>query len=118
MSEKINIGAVLDGVGAWSPQVVGEVNDYDLKAANLDGDFVDHVHADTDEIFIVLSGRLHLELPGTRVTLGPLDVYTVPAGVSHHPRAEPGTRVLMVEPRGTTQNGEADGNPGNRVAGS
>jgi mannose-6-phosphate isomerase-like protein (cupin superfamily) len=118
MTEKINIGDVLDGVGDWSPQVVGEVNDYDLKAANLDGDFVEHVHADTDEIFIVLSGRLYLDLPGETVTLDPFDVYTVPAGVTHHPRAEPGTRVLMVEPRGTTQNGEADGNTGHRVTGS
>ena len=111
---KLNIGTVLGEVGPWSPQVVGEVNNYDVKAANLDGDFTEHIHADTDEIFIVLSGRLYLDLPTETVTLEPLDVYTVPQGMSHRPRAEPGTRVLMVEPRGTTQNGEPDGNTGAR----
>jgi mannose-6-phosphate isomerase-like protein (cupin superfamily) len=111
----LNIATVLDDVGTWSPQVVGEVNDYDVKAANLDGDYIEHIHPDTDEIFIVLSGRLYFDLPDGTVTLDPLDVYTVPKGVSHRPHAEPGTRVLMVEPRGTTQNGAADGDTGVRL---
>ncbi len=114
MSSKLNVETVLAGVGPWSPQVVGEVNDYDVKAANLDGELTRHAHADTDEIFIVLSGRLHLELPEETVTLHPCDIFTVPRGVAHRPRAETGTRVLMVEPRGTTQNGAADDNPGAR----
>lgn len=112
---KLNINDVMDGVAElWSPQVVGEVNDYDVKAANVAGDYTEHVHADTDEIFLVLSGRLFLELADETVTLDPFDVYTVPAGVAHRPRAEPGTRILNIEPRGTTQNGQAGGNAGAR----
>jgi mannose-6-phosphate isomerase-like protein (cupin superfamily) len=116
MTSKLNVNAVMDAVAdLWSPQVVGEVNDYDLKAANIAGEFAEHVHADTDEIFLVLAGRLHLDLPAGTVTLDPFDVYTVPRGVAHRPRADPGTRILMIEPRGTTQNGQADGNTGTRL---
>lgn len=116
MTSKLNLNAVLDAAPAlWSPQVVGAVNDYDIKAANVGGEYIEHVHADTDEIFIVLSGRLHLDLPDETVTLDPFDVYTVARGVPHRPRAEDGTRIMMVEPRGTTQNGAVDGNTGTRL---
>ena len=111
---KRNITQVMEGVELWSPYVVGEVNDYDLKAANVAGDYVEHVHEDTDEIFVVLSGQLSLELPDGDVVLDPMDVYTVPRGVRHRPRAAPGTRILMVEPRGTSQDG-ADGSIGVRL---
>ena len=118
MTSKLNLNAVMDAVPAlWSPQVIGAVNDYDVKAANVAGEFIEHVHSDTDEIFIVLSGRLHLDLPDETVTLDPFDVYTVPRGVAHRPRAEDGTRIMMIEPRGTTQNGQVDGNAGTRVVG-
>lgn len=116
MTAKRNVNAVLDAVTElWSPQVVGEVNDYDVKAVNVAGEFTEHAHADTDEIFIVLAGRLHLDLPDQTVTLKPFDVYTVARTVVHRPRAEEGTRVLLIEPRGTTQNGAADGNTGARL---
>jgi mannose-6-phosphate isomerase-like protein (cupin superfamily) len=116
VADKRNINDVLGNLGElWSPQVVGEVNDYDVKAANVAGEYPEHVHEDTDEIFIVLSGRLHLDLPGRGVSLDPLDVFTVPRGVRHRPRAEPGTRILNIEPRGTTQDGSTDGTTGHRL---
>jgi mannose-6-phosphate isomerase-like protein (cupin superfamily) len=103
------------GVAAtWSPQIIGELNDYDVKAANVAGEYPEHDHPDTDELFIVLSGRLHLDLPDRTVTLEPMDVFTVPRGVRHRPRAEPGTRILNIEPRGTTQDGTAQGDTGHR----
>jgi mannose-6-phosphate isomerase-like protein (cupin superfamily) len=116
MTRITNINAVLDSAALWDPQIVGEVNDYDVKAANLDGEYVAHSHEDTDEIFVVLAGRLYLDLPEATVTLGPHDVFTVPRGVRHRPRADPGTRILNIEPRGTTQNGAVTGNTGARVA--
>ena len=112
---KRNIDEVMDAVERlWSPYVIAEVTDYDLKAANVGGEYVEHVHTGTDEIFIVLSGRLTLTLPDGEVVLGPMDVYTVPRGVRHRPSADPGTRILMVEPRGTSQDG-ADGSTGIRL---
>ena len=114
MRGKRNIDAVMDAVPErWSPHVLGEVNDYDLKVANIAGDYVEHVHDDTDEIFVVLAGRLTLHLPDGPEVLDPMDVYTVPRGVRHRPSALPGTRILMVEPRGTAQDG-AGGSTGIR----
>jgi mannose-6-phosphate isomerase-like protein (cupin superfamily) len=113
---KQNLTQVLDGIEQlWSPHVVGEINDYDVKVANVAGDFTEHVHADTDEVFLVLAGRLHLHLPSGTVTLDPMDLYTVPKGVRHRPEAAPGTRILMLEPRGTSQDGTATGNTGTRL---
>ncbi len=115
MAKKRNVHDVLDRVPElWSPQVVGEVNDYDIKAANVAGEFAEHVHDDTDEVFLVVAGRLHLDLPDRSVTLDPMDLFTVPRGIRHRPRAEPGTRILMVEPRGTSQDGTEQGNTGRR----
>lgn len=115
MSEKGNLTNVLDAVSdLWAPHVVGEVNDYDVKAANVAGEYPEHAHDDTDELFIVLTGRLHLDLPDSTVTLEPMDIFTVPRGVRHRPRAEPGTRILNIEPRGTTQDGTPHGQVGKR----
>ncbi len=114
--EKRNVIDVLDGIDElWSPHVVGEVNDYDVKVANVAGQFTEHVHDDTDEVFLVIAGRLFLDLPDRTVTLDPMDLFTVPRGVPHQPRAEPGTRILMLEPRGTTRDGTADGTTGIRI---
>jgi len=115
-NEKRNLVEVLDGIDElWSPHVVGEVNDYDVKVANIAGEFAEHVHEETDEIFLVLNGRLSLDLPDRTVALGPMDLFTVPRGVAHRPRAEPGTRILMLEPRGTTQDGTQTGTTGIRL---
>jgi mannose-6-phosphate isomerase-like protein (cupin superfamily) len=116
MADKRNLMAVLDGIDElWSPQIVGEVNDYDVKVANVAGEFTEHVHDDTDEIFLVLAGRLHLDLPDRTVSLDPMDLFTVPRGTRHRPRAESGTRILMLEPRGTSQDGTAGGSTGTRL---
>jgi mannose-6-phosphate isomerase-like protein (cupin superfamily) len=82
MAEKQNVQVVLDGFAElWSPQVVGVINDYDVKAANLAGEYPEHVHDDTHEIFLVLAGRLYLDLPDRTVVLDPLDLFTVPRSV-------------------------------------
>jgi mannose-6-phosphate isomerase-like protein (cupin superfamily) len=91
----------------WSPRVVARVNDYDVKIAHVEGEFAAHVHADTDEYFHVLAGRLVLRMTGGDVELRPGDVYVVPQGVEHAPLADPGTRILMFEPRGTLNGGDA-----------
>lgn len=114
--EKRNVHEVLDLIEQlWSPHVVGEVNGYDIKVANVAGEFAAHVHDDTDEVFLVLAGRLHLDLPDRTVTLDPMDVFTVPRGVRHRPRADPGTRILMLEPRGTSQDGTRTATTGVRL---
>ena len=108
MTEAINIKTVMDAVtDQWAPRIVSTVNDYDVKVANVGGDFLEHVHDDTDEFFLVLAGRFRIELPTQTVELGVGDVFTVPRGVRHKPSADEGTRILMFEPRGTPNTGDA-----------
>jgi mannose-6-phosphate isomerase-like protein (cupin superfamily) len=112
----VNISAALDAAGQWDPQVVGAVNGYDVKVANVEGDFVEHRHDDTDELFLVLAGSFALDLPDGRVELGVGDTFTVPRGTPHRPSATPGTQILIVEPRGTLNTGDpATGTPGTRL---
>jgi mannose-6-phosphate isomerase-like protein (cupin superfamily) len=108
MTEAINIDTVMDAVAdQWAPRILAAVNDYDVKVANVGGDFLEHVHDDTDEFFLVLAGRFRIELPTQTVELGVGDVFTVPRGVRHKPSADEGTRILMFEPRGTPNTGDA-----------
>jgi mannose-6-phosphate isomerase-like protein (cupin superfamily) len=94
---------------SWSPRVVAEMNDYQFKLVKLEGDFVWHYHSDTDETFIVLEGSMRIEFRDGAVDLGPGEMYVVPAGVEHRPRAEQGASVLLIEPRGVVNTGEAGG---------
>lgn len=94
---------------AWQPRVVAELNDYQFKVARLEGDFVWHDHPDTDEAFLVLQGRLRIDLPDGPVHLSPGELFVVPAGTRHKPFAEESALVLLVEPRGVRNTGSAGG---------
>ena len=93
----------------WAPRVVAELNDYQFKLVKLEGEFVWHSHADTDEAFIVIDGRMTIELRDGRVELGPGEMYVVPKGVEHRPVAERECHVMLVEPRGVVNTGDAGG---------
>lgn len=93
----------------WSPRVVAEMNDYQFKLAKLEGDFIWHAHADTDEVFLVLDGVLRIELRDGAVHLKAGEMYVVPRGVEHRPVSEGGCSILLVEPRGVTNTGDAGG---------
>jgi len=91
---------------AWSPRVVAELNDYQVKIARLDGEFVWHSHAETDELFLCLEGSMTILLRDGEVELGPGELYVVPRGTEHKPVAVSGCRVLLIEPRGVVNTGE------------
>lgn len=90
----------------WAPKVVAEMNDYQFKVARLEGDFVWHSHADTDETFIVLEGELRIDFRDGAVTIGPGEMYVVKKGVEHKPWAAQEVKVLLIEPRGVINTGE------------
>jgi mannose-6-phosphate isomerase-like protein (cupin superfamily) len=93
----------------WSPKIVGQVNDLHLKVARLQGEFIWHAHPETDELFLVLSGSLTIELRDRDpVTLHAGEFFVVPRGVKHLPRAEAECEVLLIEPAGTVNTGDAD----------
>ncbi|MDE2753512.1 MAG: cupin domain-containing protein [Gemmatimonadota bacterium] len=93
----------------WQPRIVAEVNDYQFKIARVEGEFVWHAHEDTDEAFLVLEGELRIDLPHGSVTLGPGELYVVPRGVRHRPVAEREAKLMLVEPRGVVNTGDAGG---------
>lgn len=92
---------------AWQPRVVAEMNDYQLKLVRLEGDFVWHRHADTDEVFVVLEGRLRIDFRDGAVELAAGEMFVVPKGVEHKPFADGEVKVLLVEPRGVVNTGNA-----------
>ncbi|USX54267.1 cupin domain-containing protein [Lentzea sp. HUAS12] len=92
----------------WSPRIVTHVNDYDVRVSKVEGEYVWHVHDDTDEFFLVLDGELHIALrdPDRTVVLGKGDVFTVPRGMFHKPSAPHGAKLLLFEPTGTLTVGD------------
>ncbi|HEJ5054057.1 cupin domain-containing protein [Pseudomonas aeruginosa] len=93
----------------WQPRVIAQMNDYQFKLVKIEGDFVWHSHADIDETFIVLAGRLRIDFRDGAVHLGPGEMYVVPRGVEHKPFAEGEVRMLLVEPRGVRNTGDQGG---------
>ncbi len=93
----------------WQPRVIAQMNDYQFKLVKIEGDFVWHSHADTDETFIFLAGRLRIDFRDGAVHLGPGEMYVVPRGVEHKPFAEGEVRMLLVEPRGVRNTGDQGG---------
>ncbi len=93
----------------WTPQTVARLNDYEIKLVKVRGEFVWHKHDTTDELFLVIGGRLTIELRDGAVELGPGQLYVVPRGVEHRPVAVEEAQVMLVEPRGVVNTGDAGG---------
>ena len=93
----------------WSPKIVAQMNDYHFKIVKIQGDFMWHSHPDTDEVFIVMEGELTIHLRDGDVTLRPGEMYVVPKGVEHKPEAKAECRMMLVEPAGTPNTGDAGG---------
>jgi mannose-6-phosphate isomerase-like protein (cupin superfamily) len=110
MDDKVNLSAAFERIDdAYSPRIVGSLNDYKLMVVKARGEFVWHSHPDTDDFFLVVAGRLTLQLRDRDVELAAGDVYVVPRGVEHCPRADEEAHVLLIEPRGTPNTGDAGG---------
>jgi mannose-6-phosphate isomerase-like protein (cupin superfamily) len=90
----------------WQPRVVGQFNGHDLMVVKVKGEFVWHKHDDTDDFFLVLSGRISIQLREGIVRLGPGEIFVVPKGVEHRPVAEDEAHVLLIEPQGTPNTGD------------
>lgn len=93
----------------WSPRVVAELNDYQIKLVKVSGEFVWHDHRDTDELFLVLEGSLRIDMRDRSVQLNAGELFVVPRGVEHRPVAREECHVLLIEPRGVVNTGEAGG---------
>ena len=94
---------------AFEPRIVARYNGNKVMVARVRGEFVWHSHPDTDDFFLVLAGRLVIQRRDGDVELGPGQMYVVPAGVEHCPRADEEAHILLIEPAGTPNTGDAGG---------
>jgi len=90
----------------WQPRTLAEFNRHDIMVVKAQGEFVWHKHDDTDDLFLVLRGRLVIQLRDGDVTLGPGELFVVPKGVEHRPVAEEEVHMLLIEPSGTPNTGD------------
>ena len=106
--QPINLAAKLSTFSDyWQPRVVGQFNGNDLMVVKVKGEFVWHKHDDTDDFFLVLKGRIDIQMREGTVRLGPGEVFIVPKGVEHRPVAIEEAHVLLIEPQGTPNTGNA-----------
>jgi len=90
----------------WSPKIIAQMNDYHFKIAKIQGEFTWHDHAETDEVFVVLKGRLEIQFRDGSVFLNEGEMFVVPKGVEHKPVAAQECHILLVEPAGTVNTGD------------
>ena len=93
----------------WSPKIIAQMNDYHFKLVKFQGDFVWHQHADTDEVFITLDGEMRIDFRDGAVNLRTGEMCVVPKGVEHKPYAEKECKILLIEPAGIINTGDAGG---------
>jgi mannose-6-phosphate isomerase-like protein (cupin superfamily) len=113
MRQPVNLAQKLSTFSEhFRPRTVGQFNGHDLMVAKLQGPFPWHKHDDTDDFFLVLHGRLTIQLRGRDVVdrdvvLGPGELFVVPRGVEHRPVADEGeVHILLIETTGTPNTGD------------
>jgi len=90
----------------WSPKIIAQMNDYHFKVVKVQGEFVWHDHPETDEVFIVLNGKLEIHFRDGKVILNEGEMYVVPKGIEHKSVAEKECHILLIEPAGTVNTGD------------
>jgi mannose-6-phosphate isomerase-like protein (cupin superfamily) len=93
----------------WDPKIIAQLNDYQIKIAKIQGDFVWHSHPETDEVFLVVKGDLIIQLRDGKIDLAAGELCVIPKGVEHKPVAKEECQILMMEPAGTLNTGDAGG---------
>ena len=93
----------------WSPKIIAEMNDYQFKLVKIRGEFVWHKHDETDEVFIVLDGEMSIAFRNGIVRIGKGEMVVVPKGIEHMPVAENECKLMVIEPAGTVNTGDAGG---------
>jgi mannose-6-phosphate isomerase-like protein (cupin superfamily) len=110
MDGKVNLAEKLAQFSDyWAPRTVARLNDYDVMVVKVQGEFVWHKHDETDDFFLVVRGHLTIHLRDRDVELDPGELFVVARGVEHCPDATEDTEVLLIEPAGTPNTGDAGG---------
>jgi mannose-6-phosphate isomerase-like protein (cupin superfamily) len=110
MTEKVNLAQKLGLFDEhWQPKIVARINDNDVRIVKVKGEFVWHKHDHTDDFFLVLQGHLTIQLRDRNIELDAGELFVVPRGVEHCPCADEEASVLLIEPAGTINTGDAGG---------
>ena len=93
----------------WSPKIIAQMNNYHLKVVKIQGEFVWHDHKDTDEVFIVLEGKMRIDFRNGEVSLKAGEMFVVPKGMEHKPFAAEECKLMLIEPVGVVNTGDVGG---------
>ena len=105
--EKINFKSKFNKFDEiWSPKIIAEMNDYQFKLVKIKNDFIWHNHEDTDEVFIVIEGKISIEFEDKVVELNEGEMIVVPKGKKHKPFAEEESKIMLIEPKGVINTGD------------
>jgi len=108
--DKINIKEKLSKFSDyWSPRIIAEMNDYQFKLVKVRGEFIWHAHKDTDEVFIVIEGKMCIEFRDSEIKLSKGEMFVIPKGVEHKPYAKNECKIMLIEPKGVINTGDAGG---------
>tara|TARA_B100001013_G_scaffold274918_1_gene175436 strand:- start:1173 stop:1544 length:372 start_codon:yes stop_codon:yes gene_type:complete len=106
-NKKINIKEKLIKINEyWSPKVIAEMNNYQFKLAKVKGEFIWHSHDSSDEVFIIIDGKMNIELRDEIIKLSKGEMYVVPKGVEHKPYAEKECQIMLIEPKEVVNTGK------------
>jgi mannose-6-phosphate isomerase-like protein (cupin superfamily) len=106
--DKVNLAEKLDlFTDHWAPRIVARYNDNEIRLVKVEGEFIWHHHAGTDELFLVLDGELDIEFRDRTVTLASGELIVVPRGTEHRPCARKGeVKLLLMDPRDMPNTGD------------
>lgn len=90
----------------WDPHVIADYNDNEVMVVKFQGEFPFHLHEDTDDFFLVLEGDMVMDLEGSSHAVAAGELFIVPKGVTHRPRAATECKVLLIEPKGEPNTGD------------
>ncbi|WP_281557523.1 cupin domain-containing protein [Thalassomonas sp. RHCl1] len=109
-TDKVNIAdkfSLFDEL--WTPKVIAQMNQVQFKLVKIQGEFTWHSHEDTDEVFMVMSGCMSIELRDKTIRLSAGEMFVIPKGVEHKPYAQELCQVMIIEPKGVINTGDAGG---------
>ena len=92
----------------WSPKVIAEMNDYQFKLVKIKNDFIWHQHHDTDEVFIVIEGKISIEFENETIEINEGEMIVVPKGKKHRPFAKKEAKIMLIEPQGVVNTGNIE----------
>ena len=109
MTTKINLKSKFDKFHEqWSPKIIAEMNDYHFKLVKIKNEFIWHEHEDTDEVFIVIEGKIGIEFENETIEINEGEMIVVPKGKKHRPFAKKEAKIMLIEPRGVVNTGNIE----------